>query len=191
MFANSRTWIAVVYTLGTCSLAGAGCAKSPGGGGGGSPAGNDGATADSGSVTISPLVISTATRTPRTTSMSVNYWQWVATYGDGITGTDSLVAALKPAFMRVGGYNNDANTPEPFDNAQFDRAVAYARAIGAEPVIQVNKNDVSPRLGQPISQSSTINCTTSNLHATHCRTRVHLSSSYARLSVCQTPWTPS
>ena len=128
MFANGRRWIAVAYTLGACSLTGASCAKSPGGGGGGP---------DSGSVSVSPLVISTATRTPRTTSMSVNYWQWVATYGDGITGTDSLVAALKPAFMRVGGYNNDANTPEPFDNAQFDRAVAYARTIGAEPVIQV------------------------------------------------------
>ena len=126
MFANSRTWIAVVFTLGACSLAGASCAKSPGRGGG----------PDSGSVSVSPLVISTATRTPRTTSMSVNYWEWPATFGDGITGTDSLVAALKPALMRVGGYNNDANTP-PFDNAQFDKAVAYARAIGAEPVIQV------------------------------------------------------
>ena len=39
--------------------------------------------------------------------------------------------------MRVGGYNNDANTQDPFDDAAFDTAVAYARAIGAEPIIQV------------------------------------------------------
>ena len=39
--------------------------------------------------------------------------------------------------MRVGGYNNDANTPDPFDNAQLDAMVAYARAIGAEPILQV------------------------------------------------------
>ncbi len=139
MFTNNRRLIAVVVTLMACAFAGASCSSSnsPGGGGGGTTSGSGGAPADSGSVTINPLVISTATRMPRTTSLSVNYWQWVATYGDGITGTDSLIAALKPAFMRVGGYNNDANTPQPFDNAQFDKAVAYARAIGAEPVIQV------------------------------------------------------
>jgi hypothetical protein len=39
--------------------------------------------------------------------------------------------------MRVGGYNNDVNLASPFDNAAFDKAVAYARAIGAEPIIQV------------------------------------------------------
>ncbi len=158
MFANSRRLVIAVVVLGACALAGASCSNSGsagnGNGGartgaaptdrggapassGGAPAGNGGATTDSGSVTISPLVISTATRTPRTTSLSVNYWQWVATYGDEITGTDWLIAALKPAFMRVGGWNNDANTPDPFDNAAFDTAVAYARAVGAEPVIQV------------------------------------------------------
>src|SRR5690242_19814988 len=84
-----------------------------------------------------PVVISTETRQPRTTTLSVNYWQWPATYGDYTTGTESLVATLKPALMRVGGYNNDANLPDPFDDAEMDRAVAYARAVGAEPLIQV------------------------------------------------------
>jgi hypothetical protein len=88
-------------------------------------------------VSASPVVISAATRTPRTTTWSVNYWQWMPTYGDDVTGTDALVAALKPAVLRIGGYNNDANTPDPFSDAQFDQAVAYARAIGAEPLIQV------------------------------------------------------
>ncbi|HEY6475103.1 MAG TPA: hypothetical protein VI456_00895 [Polyangia bacterium] len=85
----------------------------------------------------SPLVVSAATRTPRTTTWSVNYWMWMPAYGDDVSGTDALVAALKPALMRVGGYNNDANTASPFDDAAFDTAVAYARAIGAEPIIQV------------------------------------------------------
>jgi hypothetical protein len=39
--------------------------------------------------------------------------------------------------IRIGGYNNDANTPDNFDNAQMDKAVAYAHAIGAEPIVQV------------------------------------------------------
>ena len=53
-------------------------------------------------------------------------------FGDDVTGTSALTAALKPTVMRVGGYNNDANTQDPFDDAAFDTAVAYARAIGAE-----------------------------------------------------------
>jgi hypothetical protein len=56
---------------------------------------------------------------------------------DALPGTETLVKALAPAVMRVGGYNNDANTPDPFDDAQLDAAVTYARAIGAEPIIQV------------------------------------------------------
>ena len=84
-----------------------------------------------------PLVVSAATRTPITTTRSVNYWQWVASYTNGVAGTESLVNALHPAVMRVGGYNNDTNSPDPFDDAAFDAAVAYARAIGAEPLIQV------------------------------------------------------
>ncbi len=94
-------------------------------------AGSDGGPA------ASPLVVSTATRTPRMTSTGVNYWLWMPAFGDDVTGTDALVAALKPTLMRVGGYNNDANTQDPFDDAAFDTAVAYARAIGAEPIIQV------------------------------------------------------
>ncbi len=96
-----------------------------------------GRPADGGpSVATSRVVISAAKPTPRMTTWSVNYWQWAPTYGDEVAGTDARIAALKPAVMRVGGYNNDANTPDPFDNAQLDRAVAYARAIGAEPLIQ-------------------------------------------------------
>jgi hypothetical protein len=69
-------------------------------------------------------------------------------FGDDITGTEALVAALEPSVMRIGGYNNDANTPQPFDNRQFDKAVAYARAIGAEPPLQVHLHEPLP--GSPL-----------------------------------------
>jgi len=74
---------------------------------------------------------------------------WSPTYGDDVAGTETLVADLKPSFMRVGGYNNDANIPDPFDDAQLDTMVAYARAIGAEPILQV------PVLGDTTGQQPT------------------------------------
>jgi hypothetical protein len=100
------------------------------------PSGSDGGGTDGG-ILPSSLVVSAATRTPRATTLSVNYWQWMPAYGDDIAGTDAQIAALAPGLMRVGGYNNDANTASPFDDAAFDTAVAYAGAIGAEPIIQV------------------------------------------------------
>src|SRR6478736_981102 len=89
--------------------------------------GGGGAHKDGGSIDApvgTPVVISTANARTRKTTLSVNYWTWAPTYGDSTTGTETLVAALHPATMRVGGYNNDANLPDPFDDAQLDRAVA-------------------------------------------------------------------
>ncbi len=88
-------------------------------------------------ITPSPVLISAKTRAPISTTRSINYWMWSPTYGDDIAGTEALVAPLGFELMRIGGYNNDANTPDPFDDAQTDAAVAYARAIGAEPILQV------------------------------------------------------
>jgi hypothetical protein len=90
-------------------------------------------------LTVTPVSISAApaTRTARTTSWSVNYWQWSPSFGDQIPGTEAQVAAVTPRYLRVGGYNNDANTPDTFDNAKLDAMVTYARAIGAEPILQV------------------------------------------------------
>ena len=47
------------------------------------------------------------------------------------------MAAIAPTYMRVGGYNNDANSPDPFDDVQLDAMVTYANAIGAQPILQV------------------------------------------------------
>jgi hypothetical protein len=118
--------LTAVVGIGLCAI---GC------GGGGGPAGGVGGAG--GAVPVQPVTISAAARTPRTTTWSVNYGQWAPAYGDQLPGTEPLIAALAPALMRVGGYNNDANTPDPFDDAQLDAAVAYARAIGAQPIMQV------------------------------------------------------
>ena len=99
----------------------------------------------------SPLVISAAKQRPRTGTWSVNYWQWLS-LADGTTGTESLVGALKPSLLRIGGYNNDANVPEPFGHAELDTAVAYARAIGAEPILQLPL--LADVAGQPATADS-------------------------------------
>src|SRR5215813_9395488 len=62
-----------------------------------------------------PVVISAATPRPRSGTWSVNYWTWPTTYGDAVTGTETVIGALVPRYLRVGGYNNDANAPDPFD----------------------------------------------------------------------------
>lgn len=89
----------------------------------------------SGSVLVSAAATSRTTRA--TSGIGASYWQWSPTWGALISGTETQMAALKPMVVRIGGYNNDANTPDTFDNAQLDKAVAYARAIGAEPILQV------------------------------------------------------
>ena len=123
---------AVVTNLDAGSLGGAGLAQLDAGSTGGA-----GPVGGSSSVAVGTVIVSAASPRPRTTTWSVNYWQWMPTFGNDVAGTETQVAALNPAVMRVGGYNNDANTPDAFDNAQLDTAVAYARAIGAEPLIQV------------------------------------------------------
>jgi hypothetical protein len=97
----------------------------------------DGGSADTVAQPVAgTIVVLAAARRPRMTTWSVNYWNWMPSYEDDVTGTETKIAALKTAVMRIGGYNNDANTADVFDNAQLDKAVAYARAIGAEPLIQ-------------------------------------------------------
>jgi hypothetical protein len=104
---------------------------------GGASSALDGGGGAMGSAIPSPVTISVATKTPRTTTWSLNYWLWPETWGNYVAGTEPLVQPLSPALLRVGGYNNDANSPEPFGDSEMDAAVAYARAIGAEPLIQV------------------------------------------------------
>ena len=107
---------------------------------------------DGGSVAALPVVISAAAPRARTGTWSVNYWTWPTTYGNAVAGTETLIHQLSPRFMRVGGYNNDANTPDPFDDAQVDKMIAYARAIGAEPILQVPL--LADTTGQPATAAT-------------------------------------
>jgi hypothetical protein len=83
-----------------------------------------------------------------------NYWDWVDWAGDGLTGvngTETDIAALNVKVLRAGGNVNDLNKPAPgvFDAAQIDAFVAYCRAVGAEPILQV------PILGDPDGGAAT------------------------------------
>jgi hypothetical protein len=81
-----------------------------------------------------------------------NYWDWVDWSQNGttgISGTEPLVAAMHLNVIRAGGANNDTNSPQPFDATQIDKFVAYCRAVGAEPVLQV------PILGNPTDGGAT------------------------------------
>lgn len=71
-----------------------------------------------------------------------NYFDWVDWAGDGVTGltgSEPSVAALNVKVLRAGGNNNDMNGPAPaiFDQTQIDAFIAYCRAVGAQPVLQV------------------------------------------------------
>jgi hypothetical protein len=118
--------------LSTCLLVG--CAKAP-------PLTNADASSpavDSAPAQAGTVTISTVARTPLPTlGLGTSYWSWSPSYGAPIAGTEPMVLPLTPTVMRIGGYNNDTNSPDPFDDAQLDKAVAYARAIAAEPILQV------------------------------------------------------
>jgi hypothetical protein len=68
-------------------------------------------------------------------ALGLNYWSW--TYGLTLAGSETAVSALGPKILRIGGHNNDTNSPSPFSEAEIDRAIAYARTVGAEPILQV------------------------------------------------------
>src|ERR1700690_669641 len=104
---------------------------SKGGAGPGLDAGAQGGSSPTDASVVSTIIVSADKRKPRTTTWSVNYWSWMPSLGDDGSGTEAQVARLKPAILRVGGYNNDVNTPDAFNNAQLDKAVSYAHAIGA------------------------------------------------------------
>ena len=114
-----------------------GCTNSPAASDGGvsSPeAGRDGAV----SPVSGTVAISAAMPKPRSTSaLGTSYWSWPPTWGDLLPSTVTPVKKLAPFVLRVGGYNNDTNTPDPFGDAQIDLAISYANSIGAQIILQV------------------------------------------------------
>lgn len=67
-----------------------------------------------------------------------NYFDWVDWNKDGmvgILGTEEPVRALCLNVVVGDNNQNDANTPQLFDNAQIDKFIQYCRAVGAEPIM--------------------------------------------------------
>jgi Glycosyl hydrolases family 39 len=83
------------------------------------------------------VVSGAAATTAPPTAYGQNYWSWVSQYGDQVEQVQSGASMMGLNVLRAGGHNNDNNDPEPFDDAQVDLFVAYARATGAEPILQV------------------------------------------------------
>ena len=85
------------------------------------------------------IAVSGSNPQPRTTLYGQNYWCW-SNFGDAVAGTETLVGALQLNVLRAGGHNNDNNSSngvDPFDYSQIDTYIAYSRAVGAEPILQV------------------------------------------------------
>jgi hypothetical protein len=72
-----------------------------------------------------------------TTGVGTSYWSWVPIWGDMVAGTEDQILKLAPFVVRVGGTNNDENSPATFDDTQMDLAVTYAQAIKADLIVQV------------------------------------------------------
>jgi hypothetical protein len=87
--------------------------------------------------TATIIVTGGAPLTAAPTAYGQNYWCWVSSYGDQVANVQTGAAAMKINVLRAGGHNNDTNAPQAFTNDQIDTFVAYARAIGAEPILQV------------------------------------------------------
>ena len=88
--------------------------------------------------------------------LGASYWQWAPTYGSLVAGTEAQVLALAPVVLRVGGSNNDTNTPDVFDDTEMDVATTYAQAIGAQMILQVpvlatNNTDAGSAAGPAIA----------------------------------------
>ncbi|HET9957792.1 MAG TPA: glycoside hydrolase family 44 protein, partial [Polyangiaceae bacterium] len=84
------------------------------------------------------LTVSAANPQPVSSSFfGQNYWSWVTAWGDPVATIEPQAKELGIKLLRAGGANNDQQNPERFNEAEIDGFVDYARAVGAEPMLQV------------------------------------------------------
>lgn len=86
-----------------------------------------------------------------------NYWSWVKMWGDPVAKTLDAVRDMNLDVLRAGGANNETGAPEPFSFAEIDEFVAYAKAVGAAPLLQVSViNDHEGRPATPASAAAVV-----------------------------------
>ncbi|HEX7509032.1 MAG TPA: glycoside hydrolase family 44 protein [Polyangia bacterium] len=119
-----------------------GCASSaqPSVDAGSIPSAGDVAASDATAVPLRKATVTIDGTTPKAvapTFFGQNYWSWVVAWGAPVGGVQDATKDLGVRLLRAGGANNDKQSPEPFSLTEIDGFVAYARAIGAEPLLQV------------------------------------------------------
>lgn len=110
------------------------------GGAGGKTSVGGSAAATGGAGTPVQASVAISAESPKavaTTYFGENYWSWIPAWGDPVKGIQSAVADLKLNLIRAGGANNDQQNPVAFSLAEMDDFIAYAHAIGAEPLVQI------------------------------------------------------
>ncbi len=101
----------------------------------GTSAANSSGTDSSGNITVK---ISRTGGTPISPyAFGNNYFNWLGSNENqvAVSGTEETVKTLCLNVLVGDNNQNDANTPQLFDNAQMDRYVQFCRAIGAEPIM--------------------------------------------------------
>ncbi|MGC4069180.1 MAG: glycosyl hydrolase [Polyangiaceae bacterium] len=107
------------------------------------PAGGTSAVGGSTGFTTGPLVNGTVTvngATPKPVSslfFGQNYWSWVPSWGDPVAKVETKTKELKLRLLRAGGANNDKQSPIAFSLSEIDDFVAFAKNVGAEPLLQI------------------------------------------------------
>jgi len=66
-----------------------------------------------------------------------NFWMWMPKWGNPIKGTEGLVKPWHLGSLRFGGHNNETDDATA-RTVGLDAFIAYCRAIGAEPYVQVS-----------------------------------------------------
>jgi Glycosyl hydrolase catalytic core len=86
----------------------------------------------------SAVTISGASPKPvAATFFGQNYWSWVPEWGDPVAQVLPQVTDLRLGLLRAGGANNDTQQPVPFSSTEITDFIAFARAIGAAPLLQI------------------------------------------------------
>lgn len=110
---------------------------------GGQSSSSSGVGGTSNPATTGPTVTATVSVSGATplpvakTFFGQNYWSWVPAWGDAVAGVEAQSKTLNLKFLRAGGANNDQQKPAPFTMAELDDFVAFAKNMGAEPLLQV------------------------------------------------------